>query len=336
MRVGLRMPEPPRVTLQEEWRERTIPERRFPGGYGIARSATDRPAIRIVDIRGEIRPVEAPKPWYLESREEYAGDHIPGAVFVGWLTDIVDPDAPVKMTVAPPRRFAELMGGLGIGDAHMVVAYDDDGNHLAARLWWLLNYYGHSAVRLLDGGYPKWLAEGRLDRRDPRYPGSFTPGCGPSGGGARTFGAPSGIPGCGSIAAGRAFRGEVGRGERGTDSRSGECPIKSWDGPYKTWKSEADLRGVHEAAAVTPDRRVITYCNAGVSAAVGLLLAPGIPIGSELRRLLVRLGAGRQQSDRGRLIPLPSPLGEELLPREGDPGPESGIVSRRCNRGHTP
>ena len=119
------------------------------------------PAIRIVDIRGVIRPVEAPKPWYLESREEYAADHIPGAVFVGWLTDIVEPDAPVKVTVASPQRFAALMGGLGMGDEHLVVAYDDEGNHIAARLWWIPNYYGHPAVRLHGAGAAGVAGDGR-------------------------------------------------------------------------------------------------------------------------------------------------------------------------------
>lgn len=243
----------------------------------LAARLTD-PAIRIVDIRGVIRPVEAPKPWYLESREEYAGDHIPGAVFVGWLTDIVDPDAPVKMTVAPPQRFAALMGSLGIGDEHMVVAYDDDGNHIAARLWWVLSYYGHPAVRLLDGGYPKWLAEGRpLTAEMPRHPpATFTPRVRPEWRVARdevrrAIGNPAvRIVDCRGP---RDFRGEVGRGERkGRIPGAVNVPIKSfWDGPYKTWKSEADLRAVHEAAGVTPDRRVITYCNAGVSASVGLL-----------------------------------------------------------------
>lgn len=236
------------------------------------------PAIRIVDIRGVIRPVEAPKPWYLESREEYADDHIPGAVFVGWLTDIVEPDAPVKMTVASPRRFAALMGGLGIGDEHLVIAYDDEGNHIAARLWWILNYYGHPTVRLLDGGYPKWVAEGRpVTAEVPgNPPATFTTRLRPEWrvtreevrraiGDPRVCLVDSRGP--------RDFRGEVGRGERkGRIPRAVNVPIKSfWEGPYSTWKSESALRALHEAVGVTSNKRVITYCNAGVSASVGLL-----------------------------------------------------------------
>jgi thiosulfate/3-mercaptopyruvate sulfurtransferase len=236
------------------------------------------PAIRIVDIRGVIRPVEAPRPWYLESREEYAADHIPGAVYVGWLSDIVEPEAPVKMTAASPPRFAALMGRLGIGDQHLVIAYDDEGNHIAARLWWLLNYYGHPAVRLLDGGYPKWLAEGRPATAEiPQHPpATFTPRVQPEWRATaeevrRAIGDPrvrlvdSRPP--------RDFRGEIGRGERtGRIPGAVNVPIKDfWEGPYNTWKSEAELRAMHEAAGVRPDRRVITYCNAGVSASVGLL-----------------------------------------------------------------
>lgn len=236
------------------------------------------PAIRIVDIRGVIRPVEAPKPWYLESREEYARGHIPGAVYVGWLTDIVEPEAPVKMTVASPQRFAALMGRLGIGNEHLVVAYDDEGSHIAARLWWILNYYGHPAVRLLDGGYPKWLAEGRPVTAEipQRPPATLTPRVQPAWrasadevrqaiGNQRVRLVDSRGP--------RDFRGEIGRGERtGRIPGAVNVPIKNfWEGPYNTWKSEAELRRMHEAAGVRPDQRVITYCNAGVSASVGLL-----------------------------------------------------------------
>jgi len=236
------------------------------------------PAIRIVDVRGVVLPPHAPRPWYLESREAYADGHIPGAVYVGWLTDLVEPEAPVKMTAASPQRFATLMGRLGIGDEHLVIAYDDDGNHIAARLWWLLNYYGHPAVRLLDGGYPKWVAEGRpVTAEVPRRgAATFTPRVRPEWRVAaaevrRLIGDPRVrlVDNRGP----RDFRGEVGRGERkGRIPGAVNVPISSfWEGPHKTWKPEAALRAIHEAAGVTPDKRVITYCNAGVSASVGLL-----------------------------------------------------------------
>ncbi len=236
------------------------------------------PRIRLVDMRGVIRPADAPKPWYLESRDLYAAAHLPGAVFVGWLSDIVEPDAPVRMTPASPERLAALMGRLGIGDEHEVVVYDDEGNHIAARLWWLLNYYGHPAVRLLEGGYPKWVAEGRpVTAEVPQHPqAAFHPRLqaawrATAADVRRALGDPGvRVVDCRGP---RDFRGEVGRGERkGRIAGAVNVPIADlWEGPHKTWKSDAELRALYERAGVTPDRRVITYCNAGVSASVGLL-----------------------------------------------------------------
>jgi thiosulfate/3-mercaptopyruvate sulfurtransferase len=199
-------------------------------------------------------------------------------VYVGWLTDLTEPDAPVKMTMASPERFAALMGRLGIGDEHLVIAYDDDGNHLAARLWFMLNHYGHAAVRLLDGGYPQWVAEGRpVTGEVPGHaPARFTPRIQPgwrvtADEVRRALGDPtvrlvdSRTP--------AQFRGEATRGlHKGRIRGAVNVPIERfWEGPHKAWRGEAELKAVHEAAGVTPDARVITYCNAGVSASVGLL-----------------------------------------------------------------
>ena len=64
--------------------------------------------------------------------------------------------------MAPAARFAEVMGRLGIGDQHLVVAYDaHPASQFATRLWWALNYYGHDQVVILDGGLPKWQRENR-------------------------------------------------------------------------------------------------------------------------------------------------------------------------------
>src|SRR3990172_3231267 len=135
------------------------------------------PSIRIVDIRGIIKPVEAPHPHYFGNRNAYLEGHIPGAVFVDWTADITEPSAPGKMTVAGPERLAALMGRLGIGDQHTVVVYEDGAGQIAARLWWVLNYYGHPAVRVLNGGIRKWLAEGRpVTAGLPHHPlTTFTP-----------------------------------------------------------------------------------------------------------------------------------------------------------------
>ncbi|MBI2879010.1 MAG: sulfurtransferase [Candidatus Rokubacteria bacterium] len=242
----------------------------------LADRLTD-PAIRIVDIRGTIRPPDAPKPWYAANREAYREAHVPGAVFVDWLEEIVDGGAPVPMAVATPEQLKTLMEGLGIGDEHLVVVYDDSA-HIAPRLWWVLNYYGHDAVRVLNGGWTKWVAEERpVTAEVPKHPiSTFTPHIRPEWRvGSREVRAALGDPAvclvdCRSP---KEFRGELGRGERkGRIPGAVNVPIAAaLEGPHKTWKSGAEIRRLYKAAGVRREHQIITYCNAGVSASVGLL-----------------------------------------------------------------
>ncbi len=235
------------------------------------------PGVRIVDIRGIIKPSSAPKPHYVACHAEYAKDHIPGAVFVDWLVDIVQPDAPVPMTVASPQRFAALMGRLGIGEGHHVVIYDADGGHTASRLWWALNYYGHHAASLLNGGYPKWVGEGRpVTAEVPRHaPAPFMAQPQPAWR-AMMDEVHRALHDHGTVLVdcrGPAlFRGEETRGRRpGRLPGAVNVPITDLvEGPHKTFRSPEAIRRLFEAAGATRDRRVITYCNAGVSASVGL------------------------------------------------------------------
>ncbi|MGH7412478.1 MAG: sulfurtransferase [Candidatus Methylomirabilis sp.] len=235
------------------------------------------PSIRIVDIRGIIRPPDAPHPHYEGNRRAYLEAHIPGAVFVDWVGDITQPGAPVKMTVTGPERFAALMGRLGIGDQHTVVIYEDGGGQIAARLWWGLNYYGHPAAMLLNGGFRKWVAEGRPVTTDlPRFPpATFTPRIQPDWrvGGAEVRTA-IGDPRAAivDLRSPSEYRGEIGRGERkGRIPGARNVPAGALvGGEHKTINSEAELRRAFEAVGITNDKRVITYCNAGVSASLGL------------------------------------------------------------------
>ena len=86
----------------------------------------------------------------------YSDGHIPGAV---WLdnNDIRNPKAPPTF-LPTPQEFAALMGRLGIANSTRVIAYDDRGGIYAARLWWILNHYGHANVALLNGGWTTWTA----------------------------------------------------------------------------------------------------------------------------------------------------------------------------------
>ncbi len=125
----------------------------------------DDEAIRVVDLRGYV-DTQSLSPGvehadYRGARDEYLAAHIPGAAYIDWTADIIDPDDPVPVQIAGPARFAEAMALRGIGDGTRVVAVDHSGGQFATRLWWALSYYGHDAVSVLAGGWKAWVREGR-------------------------------------------------------------------------------------------------------------------------------------------------------------------------------
>jgi thiosulfate/3-mercaptopyruvate sulfurtransferase len=102
----------------------------------------------------------------LESDEDvllYDSGHIPGALKVDWHTDLNDP---VTRDYVNGERFAQVLGGRGIGRETTVVIYGDKSNWWAAYALWVFTLFGHEDVRLLDGGRAKWVAEGREMTRD--------------------------------------------------------------------------------------------------------------------------------------------------------------------------
>jgi thiosulfate/3-mercaptopyruvate sulfurtransferase len=108
----------------------------------------------------------------------YAGGHIPGAVFVDLDRDLAAPPGPEGRHPLPRAAdFESVMRAAGVRDGAPVVVYDDANGLPAARAWWLLRYFGHERVALLDGGLSAWLAAGRplADGNEaPREQGDFT------------------------------------------------------------------------------------------------------------------------------------------------------------------
>jgi thiosulfate/3-mercaptopyruvate sulfurtransferase len=134
---------------------------------GDLAAIADRSDVRIVDVRFALDDPRAGERAYREA-------HLPGAVYLDWLRDFSDRDDPVEGQLAPPARFEAVMARAGIGDDTLVVAYDDNALFLAARLCWALQVYGHDRVRWLDGGLPKWVAEGRPVTTDVPEPAPAT------------------------------------------------------------------------------------------------------------------------------------------------------------------
>jgi thiosulfate/3-mercaptopyruvate sulfurtransferase len=110
-----------------------------------------------------------------DAASEYEAAHIPGAVFLD-LTKVADTGSPFPTMLPSPADFARHIAALGIGDDMRVVVYDASPVRSSARAWWMLRHFGIRDVALLDGGFPKWLAEGRATESGiaaPR-PASFT------------------------------------------------------------------------------------------------------------------------------------------------------------------
>jgi thiosulfate/3-mercaptopyruvate sulfurtransferase len=98
------------------------------------------------------------------SLEAYRRAHIPGAVNLPthfYIKEDGPPGEEHGTFIMPPQQFEELMGRLGVNNDTIVVTYDDNNALVASRLWWCLKYYGHSNAKVLNGGWHRWLSEGR-------------------------------------------------------------------------------------------------------------------------------------------------------------------------------
>jgi thiosulfate/3-mercaptopyruvate sulfurtransferase len=205
--------------------------------------------------------------------ESWHRAHIPGSVGV---EDFHFKDPVERLFILSPDNFAALMSKMGIGDDTEVIGYDTSGARYSGRLWWCLNYYGHTNVRILDGGWPKWFNEGRslsIDRTQPTSV-KFTPRPDPS-----------------MLASAEDVKAAIGRpgtvildvrsdGEwAGTETRGNKRPGRIEGAVHIEWlrnvsadqvqtlKDADELRKMYAAAGVTPDKEVIAHCQAGIRAA---------------------------------------------------------------------
>jgi thiosulfate/3-mercaptopyruvate sulfurtransferase len=180
--------------------------------------------------------------------------------------------------MAPPvEKFVSRMRGLGIGDGHRVVVYDTHGLFSAARVWWLFRLFGKRDVAVLDGGLPKWRAEGRpvedgvpilrdrhfTARRDASLVRDVTQVAATAKlGDAQIVDARSAAR----------FRGEAPEPRPGLRSGhipgSKNLPYGELLSPDGTMKDVPELRGAFEAAGVDVTKPAITTCGSGISAAI--------------------------------------------------------------------
>lgn len=227
----------------------------------------------------DLRVIDAS--WYLpgserDARAEYEKGHIPGARFFD-IEEIADQRSNLPHMAPPTEKFISRMRAMGVGDGHQVVIYDGAGLYSAPRVWWLFRLMGKTDVAVLDGGLPKWRAEGRAledmapvirDRhmtvslqnalvRDVTQVAQ-----------ASKLGQPQIL----DARAPERFSGETPEPREGL--RAGHIP-GSLNLPFAnlldedgTMKDEAGLRAAFEAAGIDTARPVITTCGSGVTAAI--------------------------------------------------------------------
>ena len=215
--------------------------------------------------------------WYLDGRsgrEAYDAGHLPGAVFVdleATLTGDVSPAAG-RHPLPAPEHFAHGMAELGVGDGVVVVAYDDDGGFVAARLVWMLRVSGHDAA-LLDGGLQAW--DRPLETAPARRPpGRFTPVPWPASrlAGPDDAGDPATV-----LLDARAPERYAGEHEP-VDPRAGHIPgARSLPAPETLDDGGrllpvAELRRRLEAAGARPGADVVASCGSGITACHTLLV----------------------------------------------------------------
>ena len=136
----------------------------------------DDPNLRIYDATVSLRPSEN-GPYRAESGEQtFQAGHIPGAMFLDLIEAASDTTTDLGFSLPAASQLESLFRSLGVNDESQVVVYSTDNMMWATRAWWLLHYCGHPNVRVLNGGFGAWVAQG-LDVSDQptNYPeGSFS------------------------------------------------------------------------------------------------------------------------------------------------------------------
>jgi thiosulfate/3-mercaptopyruvate sulfurtransferase len=239
----------------------------------------DDPDLRILDCTVHL-DFDADGDRHTEpARTAWERAHVPGSVYADLVTDLSDTSegsSPFERPAAD--EFAAAMERLGVGDDTRVVCYDNDVNEWAARVWWLLRSYGFDDVGVLNGGWTRWVAEGRpvssgepevpaatftpdprpgrvvdkatvadrLDDPDTRIVNGLRPDDHAGTGRPIKYGRPGRIPGSVNVPA------------------HGDCGIVRDD--LETYRDRDALEAQFDAAGATDADRVITYCGGGIAA----------------------------------------------------------------------
>ncbi|MGA1073984.1 MAG: sulfurtransferase [Ilumatobacteraceae bacterium] len=234
--------------------------------------------LGILDSPDDVeRPVPCDVRFHLtdhdRGRREYDSGHLPGAAFVDLHRELAGSTGGGRHPLPTVAAFVEVLGRLGIGPRHHVVAYDDAGGATASRLWWMLRSIGHERVSVLDGGLSAWTeAGGSLSTLVPERPSTVYPAPDAWAGTVDADGVARAIRNGTTVIDARAparFRGD----DEPIDPKAGHVPgainrfhLANLDGTGR-FRAPEDL----VASFADVGREPIVYCGSGVTACHGIL-----------------------------------------------------------------
>jgi len=255
-----------------------------PGELAALLAGGEPPAL--LDVRWRLAPLTGACP---PGRELYRAGHLPGAVFTDLDRDLAaPPGAGGRHPVPAAADFQAAMRRVGVADGRAVIVYDDADSTAAARAWWLLRYFGHPLVRVLDGGFRAWAAAGRpvASGDSPgdtaAEPGDFT--ARPGHEELLDADAAAVLAATGVLLDARSaerYRGETEPVDPVAGHIPGAVSAPTADNvrPDGTFRSQAELADRFAALGATAAGPVAAYCGSGVTAAheVLALTLAGIP-----------------------------------------------------------
>ena len=222
----------------------------------------DDPNVRLLAISGK--------------REDYDAGHLPNAIYINLSEDLTNPADSIRGQILTQEALGELFSRLGIENDDTLVVYDGSNNLLAARAYWVLQYYQHPNVHLYDGGLKQWVANGNsvsTEATTPLPPTTYVPN----------------DPDPELTASGEYVLAHLddpetvlcdarGPGEyAGTDVRSargGHIPgainvdwVQAVDADAGVFRDVTYLADLYQKAGFDPSKQVITYCQTGVRGA---------------------------------------------------------------------
>ena len=234
----------------------------------LARLLEDDAGLRLIDAS-----------WHLDGRDaraDFEAARIPGAVFFD-LDAVSDANSSLPHMLPSPGAFSTAMSALGVSDEDRIVIYDTQGLFSAPRAWWMLTTMGASQVQVLDGGLPKWRAEGRrLEHGQAQAPAPSQFAARPAGPAVATLDdVRQALAAGGQVLDARGaprFRGEAAEPRPGV--RPGHMPGAA-NLPYPRllgddggMKQGPALEQAFEDAGIDLSQEVITTCGSGVTAAI--------------------------------------------------------------------